>query len=435
VVTTLPARGSPRLRRGGVPDVGTGWRRPPRRAGRRSEGPLDALVLDAQLRQGLVSIRSLGRAGLDAAVAECESEPLPASWSRWCRGVATLPDRADPHAFVDGIEALLAERPAQVLIPTHDGSIDAIRAHRAELDARVAVALAPPAPLALAIDKARTLEVATEAGLSVPRSAVVTAPGDARAALSEIGLPAVVKPLTSWLPTGRRVGARAVISLEEGEAALAHLLAEGSPAVVQQWVPGRREAVSVLYADGRLRTAFAQVAPRMNPVLGGASVVRESVSVPTDTGRDSQRLVEAMELDGYAEVEFRRDDAGRPWLMEVNPRLSAAVEVAVRAGVPFPLLVYRWAAGEPIEPQFGYRTGVRVRWLGGDVAWLAEALRTPGRPDVPLRRRALGTFVRDFARPASYDYLDAGDLAPAVVATTTTLRAQLRRVGRRLVGR
>jgi hypothetical protein len=46
--------------------------------------------------------------------------------------------------------------------------------------------------------------------------------------------------------------------------------------------------------------------------------------------------------------------------MEINPRLSASVEVAVRAGVDFPYLLYQWANGDPIDHVEYYRVG---RWM------------------------------------------------------------------------
>src|SRR5262249_57229778 len=95
--------------------------------------------------------------------------------------------------------------------------------------------------------------------------------------------------------------------------------------------------------------------------------------------RAAARLVDAMELEGYAEIEFRRDAAGRAALMEVNPRLSASVEIAVRAGVDFPLLLHRWASGASLAASNGYRVGLRMRWLGGDLRLLAEAAAHGGR--------------------------------------------------------
>jgi hypothetical protein len=108
--------------------------------------------------------------------------------------------------------------------------------------------------------------------------------------------------------------------------------------------------------------------------------------------------------------------------MEINPRLSASVEIAVRAGVDFPLLIYRWAAGLRIEPVLAYREGVRVRWLGGDLQWLHWVTRQQGMPDVPPLGRAVGIFAGDFLRPMAYDYVDRRDLRPLLVATRTFLR-------------
>ncbi len=186
---------------------------------------------------------------------------------------------------------------------------------------------------------------------------------------------------------------------------------------MQKWLSGAREAVSLLYADERVWAIFAQRADRMAPLLGGSSVLRTSIPLPPDIGPQSEALIRELSLEGYSEVEFRRDCDGTPFLMEINPRLSASVEIAVRAGVNFPVLLYDWAAGRPLRSVSGYRYGIRMRWLGGDLRWLRAAWRDPQHLDSPGRRDALGTFIADFARPAGYDYVDLRDPRPAFVAS------------------
>jgi hypothetical protein len=83
----------------------------------------------------------------------------------------------------------------------------------------------------------------------------------------------------------------------------------------------------------------------------------------------------------------------------------------------------------------GYRTGVRMRWLSGDIQWLLESLGAQDRPDALPTRRAVWSFTRDFARPASYDYLRRDDLRPAAIATWDALDSTRRIVGRRLARR
>jgi predicted ATP-grasp superfamily ATP-dependent carboligase len=155
----------------------------------------------------------------------------------------------------------------------------------------------------------------------------------------------------------------------------------------------------------------------MNPPLGGSSVVRESIPLPRDATELAEALVDAAGLTGYSEVEFRRAADGTPHLMEINPRLSASVELAVRAGVDFPRLLYDWAVGEPIRAPASYPSGVRMRWLGGDIRWLRQTLRSKPGPDIVTRGVAIRRFLGDCVRPAGYDYAVAGDLRPALVAT------------------
>lgn len=382
-------------------------------------GGIDALFLDAAQRQALVGIRELGRAHLRVGAAECHPG-APAFASRWCAFGEVLPDVAEHRdAFIDALLDLCARHSPQALIPSHDGTIEALRARRAEVERAVGLALAAEEPLAVAVDKSRTLALATELGLRIPHGAIVQMASDAPAALDVVGLPAVVKPSRSWAQqdgNGQRLSAVPATTRPAALLAIEAVLRDSLEAVVQQWLPGDREAVSFIYARGRMWARFAQRTARTAPPLGGSSVKRESIPLPEDITRDAERLVMELDLEGYSEVEFRRDAAGRAALMEINPRLSASVEVAVRAGVPFPRLLYDWASGGPLHEQASYRTGVHMRWLGGDLSWLKNVLVHQGYPDAPPRGRAIGIFLGDFLRPTGYDYLDLHDLRPALEA-------------------
>jgi predicted ATP-grasp superfamily ATP-dependent carboligase len=206
----------------------------------------------------------------------------------------------------------------------------------------------------------------------------------------------------------------------------------GEVALVQQLLTGRREAVSFLYAEGEVYARFAQWAKRTSPPLGGQSVLRKSIAIPSDIGRYAESLVRHIKLEGYCEVEFRRDAAGVPYLMEINPRLSASVEIAVRAGVDFPYLLYQWASGGPIERVAGYRIGGWMRHLGGDITTTLAALRQRGRPGIRPPVRTLWDFGISFLRPMAYDYLQWTDLRPAVKATTTRARGAIRSLATRV---
>lgn len=142
-------------------------------------------------------------------------------------------------------------------------------------------------------------------------------------------------------------------------------------------------------------------------------MVRESIAAPPDTLSASTRLVTEIGLEGVCEVEFRRDAAGRPLLMEVNARIAGTMETAILSGVNFPLMIWQWATGLPIDRAVDYRTGVRLRWLQGDLRWLRDNHKRTGRPDSVSRAQAFWIFGTEFARTRHYDYLDWRDLGPA----------------------
>src|SRR5205823_7433129 len=215
-----------------------------------------------------------------------------------------------------------------------------------------------------------------------------------------------------------RLSAQLAVTAAELRDAVEAVTCFGEVALVQQLLTGRREAVSFLYAKGEVYARFAQWAKRTSPPLGGQSVLRKSIAIPSDIGRYAESLVRHIDLEGYCEVEFRRDSAGKPYLMEINPRLSASVEIAVRSGVDFPYLLYQWANEEAIDTVESYRIGNWMRYLKGDIMTTIEALQERGRPGVTPPVQAILGFWLSFFQPMGYDYLDWRDLGPAFRATT-----------------
>jgi predicted ATP-grasp superfamily ATP-dependent carboligase len=385
----------------------------------------DALILDAYLRQSLVSVRSLGSKGLRIAALNTESA-IPAFSSRWCQRSFVCPSSEASVGYLDYLEQLLELTGVRVLISSSDSTVALLRQNRERLEKRVCIALAKEPALAIAVNKEQTLEIANRLGLPVPRGVPVKSVDEVKAALHEIGLPAVVKPIESWVcredavendSTGKRIVSQLVTTPEEAQFAVKELTSAGGTTLFQQFLTGRREAMSFLYANGEMYARFAQWAKRTEPPLGGQSVLRQSIAIPEDIGNQAERLVREIDLEGYSEVEFRRDSSGVPFLMEINPRLSASVEIAVRSGVDFPFLLYQWANGEKIERVQSYRVGFWMRHLKGDIMTTIEAIQQRGRPGVTPPVQSILGFCSSFFVPMAYDYFDWKDPKPAFIAT------------------
>src|SRR6266550_6982468 len=183
---------------------------------------INALVLDAQLRQSLVTVGSLGRRELTVC-AVATADRVPAFASRWCREGFVFPEKEGSSAYLAALLELLERTGARVLFSSHDGTIALLREHRACLEQRVRLALASEPALTVAVNKERTLAVARRLGLNSPPQFVVRDAGEVVAALREVGLPAVVKPSESWLQQGDRgswVGPELVVTPDEARGAV-----------------------------------------------------------------------------------------------------------------------------------------------------------------------------------------------------------------------
>ncbi len=389
-----------------------------------SGGPAhyDILILDASHKHSLTSARSLARSGLRVALGESigqfqpRHEP-PAFRSKACARALILPDYvSEPDAYAEAVLAFVREHQVKVVLPVGDANITLLAPRRErfkELGAMLAVA--SDAALEIANDKVRTLEVATKLDIAYPKSIPVTGVEDLRAAEAEFGYPFVLKPTVSW--TGA-VALRAVpcevVNEAEATEATARMLATGCEVLAQQLATGRREGVSLFIVDGEMVAYCGCAAHRTTPPLGGVSAMRESIPVSDELLDAAVRLATTIGVEGPSEVEFRRDAQGRPLLMEINARLAGTLENAMHSGVNFPLMIWQWGIGQPIEPVKSYRTGVRTRWLAGDLRWLWESVLQRGRPDSVSPARGIWTFTSEFFRTRHYDFVDRRDMRPAL---------------------
>ncbi len=394
----------------------------------------DILVLDAASRQSLASARSLGRAGLRVALGECFAEcdpdlPVLAFRSRYSAHNAVFPSFAsDALAFADAVVEFVRDHPTRVLLPGSDGSIAALTPRRAELAGLGCVlALAASDVLQVANDKDRTLDVANRLGLDHPKTMRVRTTADLEQVQAELGFPFVLKPSVSWAGLStNRLQATEVVDAAEAALVAERYRQAGAGILAQQWVPGSREGVTLFVVDGEIAGSFAHLEHRTTPALGGASVLRESLPMPSDIYDMSVRLVKALGLEGLSEVEFRRDESGRPLLMEINARLAGPIEIAMKAGIDFPLMVWQWSMGHKVPVTTAYRCGLRMRWLRGDMRWLRDNHRRVGRPDSVPRLRALLIFGAEFLRTFHYDSFDWRDLGPVVAEIKATAAAPRR---------
>jgi predicted ATP-grasp superfamily ATP-dependent carboligase len=148
------------------------------------------------------------------------------------------------------------------------------------------------------------------------------------------------------------------------------------PILLQERVHGMGVGVFLLRAGGRTELVFGHRRLREKPPAGGVSTYREAVLPPPELVLACEQLLDTLGYEGAAMIEFKQDAASGAFvLMEINARLWGSVQLAIDAGVNFPVALVRRALGLPISPVAGIREGMRNMWELGEIDHMLALLR------------------------------------------------------------
>jgi predicted ATP-grasp superfamily ATP-dependent carboligase len=399
---------------------------------------MSVLVTDGDQRSTLAVVRALGAAGVPVTVGECRPRSLAGS-SRFAARTVCYPS---PHLDPEGFQNFLREESQsgnyRVLLPMTDVTV----LLASELAAEILLHAALPFParerILEAQDKGYLLRLGQQAGIAAPAT---WEPGE-QAPLQEIAhtiaYPAVLKPRFSRWRSGGHWITGSVEYVENAQDLIAqytNVHAQVPCPLIQEKIEGEGRGVFLLVWNGELKAAFCHRRLREKPPWGGVSVYRESLPPDDALIRQSFALLQLLQWQGVAMLEFKMDRRdGLAKLMEMNGRFWGSLQLASDAGMNFPLLLYRLACGENLPPQFDYRAGVKSRWLLGDLDHLWLTL-TPRREHIfqangVSRMRACARFLKFYEKNLHYEICRFNDWQPGWFEFAGYLRHALRRRGR-----
>jgi predicted ATP-grasp superfamily ATP-dependent carboligase len=377
------------------------------------------VVTDGEQRAALATVRSLGRAGHVVHVCSSRRRSL-AGASRYCASETTLPDPLrEPELYAGDVSRVCAAVNADVLFPISEPSLLAVLPHRERFSCAIPF---PSLDAFLAVcDKGLVMRSAAAHGIAAPRQQLVTSPDEMLDVGSAVTFPVVLKPSRSIAgPAGdrRKVGVMYAADREALQRMLRELAPSVYPILLQERIEGPGFAISLFVWDGEVRAAFAHRRLREKPPSGGVSVLRESIPLDAELLRRSIALLEDFAWQGVAMVEFKHDQrSNTPYVMEINGRLWGSLQLAIDAGVNFPVLLADAAMGRTAAPVFTYELGVRTRWELGDLDHLFSILRRSATAlNLPTgaqgRLATLGAFVRSFGPSTRREILRIDDPRP-----------------------
>ncbi|MGA8454009.1 MAG: ATP-grasp domain-containing protein [Streptosporangiaceae bacterium] len=310
---------------------------------------------------GPAAVSVMKSLGADASVSLIAADMDP-----WAAGLYLVPPEArtlvpagtDPR-YADATLARCAAMGVDVLIPTCDAELRPLGKTRDEFRrAGIELLLAPDSALEVCLDKLALAERCA-GHLPVPRTERLDKVADPES----WNYPVMIKPRSGSGSRGISVAA----SSEE------LLRLEPSPDfLVQDYLPGEEYSVDVL-ADvtGHVVAAVPRVRERVD---SGVSVAGRTVH-DGELERLAAGVAAATGLTYVANVQFRRDAAGRPALLEVNPRFPGAMPLTVASGVDMPLMALDSLRGRPLPEHADFSETAMVRYLEERFVELGEVQR------------------------------------------------------------
>ncbi len=294
-------------------------------------------------------------------------ELVAADMDRWAAGLYLVPQGArtliPAGCAPDFAESLLARCVALgvgIVLPTVDAELRPLAAARAAFAAAgIGLLLAPAGALDITLDK---LSLARHlAGVvHVPR----TEPFGSAVEPATWTYPVVVKPRTGS-------GSRGIVTVESASALAA--IERSADLIVQEFLPGAEYSIDVL-ADcrGHVIAAVPRIRVRVD---SGVSIAGRTVH-DAELEKFGHDVARATGLTYVANVQCRRDRAGCPALLEVNPRMPGTLPLTIASGVDMPRLALDALLGRPVPAHVGFREVAVVRFLDERFVELADVLES-----------------------------------------------------------
>ena len=180
------------------------------------------------------------------------------------------------------------------------------------------------------------------------------------------------------------------------------LLAENFSPLSKSTLPATVMGFFGLMMNGELKSYFMHRRLHEVPPTGGPSAMAESCK-DNELFSLGKRLLEKSGWNGVAMAEFKKSSSdGKFYLIEVNPKFWGSLDLAINAGVDFPLYLFRELIGEKYVQQTPYRIAVTYRWISMDLAY-------------SIQSRKIFEFIKGFFRKDMKSDFDKKDMSPFFV--------------------
>jgi len=285
-------------------------------------------------------------------------------------------------------------------------------------------------------DKYKTVVMARQLQVPVPRTHLVQSISDLGAA-GEFSFPAVMKDRFSARWTGNRAVFGSVMyaySPDDLRKKVEQRLAAAGDVLVQEFVPGAGIGFSALAINETLYAPFEWLRVREVDPRGSGSSARKSVPFTPEIRDFSAALIRRIGFQGICMVEYKRAADGRTVLMEINGRPWGSIQLPIESGIDYPRYFVDWHLEGKLPPrEIHYKKNILCRRVVSELTHLEHVFRgTPAGWPIPYP--SLWTTALKMSAPwypgMRYDDLWFTDPRPGLAGIANWFKGHLARAKR-----
>ncbi len=381
------------------------------------------LISDGENRSSLAVTRSLGKAGCRVVVTGKKKKNISAC-SRYCTSAYQAPSPVDnSNNFLTAIKNILVQEKVDIIYPMTEPATMLLSKYRKQLPATTTLACPTIDKIKTVFNKFSVFKLALEHNVAIPVTLFIENRKDFDRKKKTISqFPLVVKPAMSRIPTGKSfitTSVKYATNMEELTELYNKYEALKYPSLIQEKIIGPGTGLFTLFDNDHHLALFSHKRLREKPPSGGVSVVCESCPLDKEMVESARRLLAAVGWQGVAMVEFKRDERdGKAKLMEINGRFWGSLQLAVSAGIDFPVLLLKLLQGEKqssLKDQ--YQIGLKMKWLLGTLDHMLIRLRNSDTKlnipaGYPSKLEAIGDFIKFKESRCGFDVLQVRDFQP-----------------------
>lgn len=356
-------------------------------------------------RTAYAALRSLSRAGHTVFCCDASKYAM-CRFSRYSNGFFQV-NKPISRDYVLDISRICSEMQIDVLFPSHEDALF-IQKFRTDLPENLIVLAPDYESLSHILDKGYITALAEKINVKTPHTYFPTSLEHAEKMFENIKYPCVIK--TRRGNSGK--GVFIVTQKSEGIACYTELvgkvgLSGGSLPIIQNYIDGFVAGSCFLAENGKILSLFQEKYLLCKGGNFGTSVFREPF-VSHELERSTVEMVKALNYTGIGHFDFVVDcNSGTAYLIEMNPRMWGAIELAISNGYDFPQWLVELAFDRHFVPKAEMKQKqFKCLWVVGFGIAVVEALK---RRQLRSTLRHSFELLRSF--PLAFDDLNFDDLA------------------------